>query len=284
LTKTVASQTNIDDLCWIDEHAGTPVSASSHHESQNGGAIHKIYNTSFVAGLDKLLETSWFSDDGYMTLVSDRSLLAQFEHYVAAVASSSSFTNQEARLVWALLCMCRRRLHGGIVSEFTIGPPITNEKGDTFDGDEVAEKRLNIVEALITGHPLASNPLAATAEVPPDSSPPTLAHQLKTREQDFWLQVGEFVSTSDPTKVERILSKARKRLDNFENRDVIYSIMLMRHIGEKWHNKQIQDAGDEVDKKDWLAAKGFLESEAGGQAMNIVMRRFCSMALRAWSL
>jgi hypothetical protein len=80
------------------------------------------------------------------------------------------------------------------------------------------------------------------------------------------------------------LSKARKRLDNFENRDVIYSIMLMRHIGEKWHNKQIQDAGNDADKKDWLAAKEFLQSEAGGQAMNTVMRRFCSMALRAWSL
>jgi hypothetical protein len=284
LTKTVATQTNIDDLCWTDDQAGTPVSASSHHESQNGGAIHKIYNISFVAGLDKLLETSWFSDDGYMTLASDRSLLTQFEHYVAAVATSSSFTNQETRLVWALLCMCRRRLHGGVVSEFTIGPPITNEKGDTFDGDEIAEKRLNIVEALITGHRLASNPLAATAEAPPNPSPPTLTHQLKTREQDFWLQVGEFVSTSDSAKLERILSKARKRLDNFENRDVIYSIMLMRHIGEKWHNKHIQDAGDDLDKKDWLAAKGFLENEAGGQAMNIVMRRFCSMALRAWSL
>ena len=90
--------------------------------------------------------------------------------------------------------------------------------------------------------------------------------------------------TSDADAAERILSKCRKLLDNWENRDVIYSVMLMRHIGEKWHDKQIEEADDERDRKDWLAAKAFLQSEADGRAMNIVVKRFCAMALRAWNM
>ena len=272
-------QTNIDDLCWIDDQAGTPVSASSHHESQNGEALRTIYNTSFAPGLDRILETRWFSTDGYVSLASDRSLLTQFENYVAAISSPSSVANQEARLVWALLCMCRRRPLPGFAGEFI------NDREHALDGDEVAEKRLDIIEALITIRQLASNPLAESAEPPLNPSIPTLTQQLKTREQRFWLHVGEFASTSnaDGDAVERILSKSRKLLDNFENRDVIYSIMLMRHIGEKWHDKQIEEAEDKRDTKDWLAANGFLESEAEGRAMNVVMKRFCSMALRAWS-
>jgi white-opaque regulator 2 len=279
LTKTAATQKTIDDLCWIDDRVSTAVSASSHHESQNSEALRTIYNTSFAPGLDRLLETRWFSADGYMSLSSDRSLLTQFENYVAAISTSPSVVNQEARLVWALLGMCRRRPLPGFAGEFI------NDKEDTFDGDEVAEKRLDIIEALITGRQLASNPLAEDgAAAPVNPNPPTLAQQVKTREQNFWLHVGRFVSASGGDAVERILSKSRKLLDNFENRDVIYSIMLMRHIGERWNNKQLGEAEDERDRKDWLAAKGFLASEAAGKAMSLVMKRFCSMALRAWSI
>ena len=277
MTIPAAKQTDIDDLCWIDDQSGTPVSVSSHHESQNSEALRTIYNTSFAPGLDRLLETRWFSADGYVSLTSDRALLTQFENYVAAISNGSSVANQEARLVWALLCMCRRRPLPGFAGEFI------NDKEHALDGDEVAERRLDVIEALITGRQLASNPLRGTTEPPKEHSPPTLTQQLKTREQNFWLPVGEFVSTSDTDAVERILGKSRKLLDNFETRDVIYSIMLMRHIGEKWNDKHIEEAQDERDTKDWLAAKGFLESEAEGEAMNIVMKRFCSMALKAWS-
>jgi hypothetical protein len=179
--------------------------------------------------------------------------------------------------------MCRRRPLPGFSGEFINGPEFTNDKGNTLDAVEVAETRLDIIEALITARQLASNPLAGRAEPALNPNSPTLIQQLKARERDFWLLVGAFVSTSDSDAVEKILSKCRKLLDNFENRDVIYSIMLMRHVGEKWNEKQIEDAEDERDKKDWLAAKRFLESEAGGQAMNVVIKRFCSMVLRAWS-
>lgn len=213
-----------------------------------------------------------------MSLSSDRSLLSQFENYVAAISSSSSATKQEVRLVWALLCTCRRPPLPGFAGEFI------NDKEDTLDGDEVAEKRLDILEALITARQLTSNPLAGSTERPENSTPPTFSQQLKIREQNFWLHVGEFVCTSDADAAERILSKCRKLLDNWENRDVIYSVMLMRHIGEKWHDKQIEEADDERDRKDWLAAKGFLQSEADGRAMNTVVKRFCAMALRAWNM
>jgi white-opaque regulator 2 len=213
-----------------------------------------------------------------MSLSSDRSLLTQFENYIAAISNSGSAAKQEVRLVWAMLCTCRRRPLPGFAGEFI------NDKEDTLDGDEVAEKRLDILEALITAQQLASNPLVESTERADNSSPPTLTQQLKIREQNFWLHVGEFVCTSDADAAERILSKCRKLLDTLENRDVIYSTMLMRHIGEKWHGRQIGEADNEWDQKDWLAAKDFLQREADGRAMNIVVKRFCAMALRAWNI
>lgn len=213
-----------------------------------------------------------------MSLSSDRSMLTQFENYVAALSNSASAAKQEVRLVWALLCTCRRRPLPGFAGEFI------DDNEDTLDGDEVAEKRLDILEALLTARQLIANPLAGSTERPENSSPPTLSHQLKIREQNFWLHVGEFVCTSDADVAERILSKCRKLLDNLENRDVIYSVMLLRHIGEKWHDRQIGEADDERDRKDWLAAKGFLQSSADGRAMNIVVKRFCAIALRAWNM
>lgn len=278
MTRTAATPTDIDDLCWIDEQSGMAVSASSHHEVQNTEALRTVYHTSFAPGLDRLLETRWFSQHGYMSLSSDRALLTQFENYVAAISRSSSVANKEARLVWAMLSTCRRRPLPGFAGEFI------NDKEDTLDGDEVAENRLDILEALITGRKLRSNPLAGSAEPPLQASPSTLAQQLHAREQNFWLHVGDFLSASTADAVERTLSKSRKLLDNFENRDVVYSVLLMRHIGDKWHDKHIGEAADERDRKDWLAAKGFLQSEADGHAMSIVMQRFCSMALRAWSI
>lgn len=273
---------NIDDLCWIDDGAGTPVSGSSHLESQNIEAIRTIYNTSFAPGLDRLLETRWFSADGFMSLVSDRTVLSQFENYVAAIPNSTSIANQEARLVWALLCMCRRRPPGGSIADFVNGP------ADNLDGDETASKRLNILEALITGERLTTNPFVQNSETS-EGPASALSRHLKSREQEFWFSVGQFASATTDYVPERgrginaveeeCLHKCRMLLDNYENRDVLYSIMLMRHIGEIYDG-QVADM-DAI--KNWMTAEGFLFSQSEGQATNMVMTRFCSMALRPWS-
>lgn len=276
---------NIDDLCWIDEEADFPPSDSSHRESQNVEAIKAIYSTSFAPGLDRLLETRWFSTDGFMSLVSDRSVLSQFENYVAAIPTSTNIANQEARLLWALLCMCRRRPPGGSIADFVNGPV------DNLDGDEIASKRLDIVEALITAGRLTTNPLKSKPE---SSNDPTsaLGQQLKAREDEFWFSIGQFVSalpvsttTLEASRAinaieEEHVSKCRRLLDNFENRDVLYSMMLLRHIGETTIEAE---AGYDT-TRNWMTAQGFLESQAQGQATNIVMKRFCSMAQRPWSV
>lgn len=274
---------NIDDLCWIDDEAGISVSASSHQESQNVEAIRTIYTTSFAPGLDRLLETHWFSTNGWISLISDRSVLSQFENYVAAIPNTSSIANQEARLVWALLCMCRRRPPGGSIADFVNGP------ADNLDGDELASKRLDIVEALITAKNLSTNPLPPNAEAG-DDPPTAFRKQLNSREHDFWFDVGAFVSTvpaSNPnfgraiTAIEKgCLYRCRTLLDSFENRDVLYSIMLMRHIGETYREA---DVGVDV-TRDWSTAYQLLTSQSEGRATNVVMTRFCSMALRPWAV
>ena len=261
------------------------MSASSHHEAQNLDRIRTIYRTSFAPALDRLLETRWFSMHGFMSLASDRSLLSQFEHYIATIPHASNIGNQEARLIWALLSMCRRR-PGESIADLVNGP------ADNFDGDEIASKRLRIVEALITGCHLDVNPITPNINTCEDQ-PCALIQQLMSREREFWFHVGQFASASPKAnpeasrtmcvREEESLHRCRALLDRLENRDLLYSVMLMRHIGDRNFNA-IPDAVQIDLWKNWTTASSFLLLGSQGQANSLVTRRFSAMALGPWTI
>ncbi len=165
------------------------------------------------------------------------------------------------------------------MADFVNGP------ADSLDGDETASKRLEIVEALITGNHLTVNPLIPTHE----DGPCNLAKQLKSRQNDFWFHVGQFVTAMPQDtpeaaqamrdREEGCLHKCRALLDHLESRDMLYSIMLMRHVGELNFGARLAE-GQDCMWKDWTQASGYLILSSRGQATSLVMMRFASMALR----
>ncbi|KAH0538178.1 hypothetical protein GP486_008796 [Trichoglossum hirsutum] len=133
---------------------------------------------------------------------------------------------------------------------------------------------------------LDANPLS-----PSDNS--TVQHDpRKYRELEFWRLIGRFLSLRDDEasaakEIDNTLNSARTLLDSQENRDVIYSIAVARHLDQRVaeyppvspivHNEE-EDAGSRL-----FVAKRFIEDEASGKGTNYVIQRLCAMAMKIWT-
>lgn len=239
--------------------------------------------------MDKFLETRWFAERGVNHLMENSVLCDQFMMLIHRYGMNPQDPNYyvhlsitqslEAMVVWSMLGMCRKIAN------------TKNEAGQVNE-DEVKEgvldaaKRLEIFEALVTGE-----------YVSPDSAPQDvetntngLASQLKSREQEFWRSVHTFLTLRDDNPdsaqgIENALSSCRGLLENRENRDVIYSIMIVRHIGANKIDTKQPETNDEKDTNAKLAvAKRLVEDEASGKGTNQVVQRLCGVAARSWAL
>lgn len=193
------------------------------------------------------------------------------------VARLESF---EASVVWTSMTMCREVLK-------TIEP--REEPG--FDL-VAASARLDVIEALITGEYLESNPLSQYPVRQPAANPPSLPDQLLQRSLDFWASIGHFLTLRDDEassakEIDDTLGRARTLLDTYENRDVIYSIAIARHLGQRWADfprsfpQPITTNEKDAGAKLYVAQK-FLEQEASGRGTTQVIKRICGMVLRSW--
>ena len=255
--------------------------------------IRRIYSLAYAPGMDKFLETRWFSERGVDQLMTHSILCDQFamlRHRFTMPPQDPQYgqhmavtTSLEAIVVWSMLAMCRKvaatKDESGNVGE-----------EDVREGVLEAAKRLEIFEALITGQYMSveSSPKA------PDAKPngPALQGQLKSREYDFWHNVHTFLTRRDETPesaqvINEGLTACRNLLERRENRDVIYSIMVARHYGPKvpgFPDRMKQpETNDEKDVDAKLAvAKRLLEDEASGRGTNQVVQRLCGVAVRSW--
>lgn len=211
--------------------------------------------------------------------------------------------SQEARITWALLGLCVRpqprtnhlkcltgRLHAISVMLTGEGVP---PSGDVMfeDGDGVDDVEENPFEP-------------ATA----------LKKQERQRQHEFWRAVGRVVSNSwnhmmrsqkSPQEMEAMdaaaklaLDDCRARLDNHENRDLVYSVLVMRHLSENWAEDDSQDvamdgAMEFIDAGtgttpvsatiQWNVSRRFVEREASGRSTALVLSVLAGMAVRAWA-
>lgn len=198
-------------------------------------------------------------------------------HDPNVIARLESF---EASIVWSTVIMCRQ----------VMGQSNGNQNQD-YDL-MAASSRLNVIEALITGDNLDTNPLAQFPHRQPPANPPTLPDQLAQRSLDFWAAIGHFLTLHDneassAKEIDDTLGRARAVLDTFENRDVIYSIAIARHIGQRWadfpHASPQPPSTNEKDAGAKLfVAQKFLEQEAGGKGTTQVIKRVCGMVVRSW--
>lgn len=229
--------------------------------------------------------------------------MAQFLAYITFIhngqqTTSDALASQEARIVWSLLWL-------------------VHDAADLYDGGQNVEigplvTSLDAFRALITGETMRHpSPMATTLEIPSSSS--TLDRQVMRRRSEFWTSFNGFVSRLrrqaaaelDTAGCEADLEACRTRLDSLENRDVIYSIMLMQYLSKREelglnrapsssqdphsvrHTEKETSAGsdDEYRRKrqeDWATAQGFLLREASGRGRSLVCANIAGMALRAW--
>ena len=294
-TSGAAKRAKIDDLLavgGVHPPALTPPTSISGHVYDE---IKHIYTTVYAPGIDKFLETRWFSMRGLSYVLADLRVCEQF----AALISRFGITPQpgdyhttavtqslEASVVWSLMGLCRR---------VAADPGLSNGQvnyQESNDGVHDAAKRLDIFENLVSGQYLDAEPLPPQNEAARNSS--VLEEQLKFREREFWRLIGRFLTLRDDEassakEIDDTLGACRNLLDSRENRDVIYSIAIARHLGQRMaefpDNLQQPNSNDEQDAKAKVyVAKKFIEDEAVGKGTTQVIQRLCGMAMRSWTV
>ncbi|KAJ9606566.1 hypothetical protein H2200_008574 [Cladophialophora chaetospira] len=233
-------------------------------------SIRKVYDIAFAPGLDRLLETGqskWFSHQGFPLLCADRTQLGYMLAYLTLVSNhagtqieNATLASQEARVTWAMLELCIRPEH---------------------DGGEEADKlslRCRALRAILTGEPF-STPTASISdfvhqeEAEPELKETALEKQLARRSEEFWKLVEAAAATQASSGIglsPAAVRQCRPLLDGMENRDIVYSIMLLASGGN----------GDLTSERE--LAKRYLETQANGRATNQVFATISGMALRAF--
>ncbi|KAK3708904.1 hypothetical protein LTR37_011234 [Vermiconidia calcicola] len=244
--------------------------------------VDDFYRFHFGPGLDKLFETNWYGTCGLTYLKQEPhsldytiQVMEQMKMRTEDAASVQSLQSLEARLVWQLAMMPRsaRGPAGGIE------PPIPE-----------LLSRLETLECILTGQFLSRSTIP---------SPPAPEHQhdhARYNQYNFWHQLGRFAAarddTSDPSALREIndsLAIMRGILGMMENRDVMYSIAIARHIGGRSQDflppQSVVTPVDDMnsDVKKLQVAQHFVSVE-DQKGTTQVIQRVCGMAIRGWIL
>lgn len=257
------------------------------HTEDTFNEITKVYHEMYAGGLGAFLESTWFyfAENGKMTFPKDANLIehmASFLKILEAVKANDHTQMAysgvlETRIVWELACTAYQTPDRTNSAMRMSLPP----EGDAAE----VRNRLRVIETLLCGDYLVVNPLAVPV---PDSDP------HRTRQFDFWYSLAEFVRRRDnpnsPQAVkarEDMLARMRHLLDGRENRDVLYSIAVVRELAPNFdagYGNTIPQHLDETDPKNRLAvASKFIldEAQVTGGTTNVV-RRFSDIATRAF--
>lgn len=334
------SARTIEDVCAINGRRGREVPALRHDLVPNFNEIRKVYDTFFAPGLDSLIETGstkWFSLKGFDLLTNDRSLLAQFMLYLTLISNTNSadpsvaglatmppqqaeLASQEARMVWALLNLVVHQAQEGINDEdvdkfarrvkslealLTSEPVVrTGSMSDFVYQDPEPEGELESMDIDMSGIPtVANNPLL---EKP-------FNKQIVARMEEFW-QLVEKASEAPTNIPAQIFDRLRQLRDGLEQRDIVYSIMLLGASPQKNISTPATivksnnsfgirssvvtpvdgtTSGSGKDSSEYSPAhlareqekrqaERLLESEARGRATNAVLQNLAGMGLRAF--
>ncbi|KAI0457566.1 hypothetical protein F5B21DRAFT_84202 [Xylaria acuta] len=248
--------------------------------------VHDLYEQVYAPGLEKFFETDWYIKPyGPSTLASNsrvQEILAAFLQSLATtttndVAGMAYSANLEFRVVWELATLVYSTEYKVNMSH---GLPATD------DGNE-AHNRVAVFETLLSGDFLDHNPLRPPLENPDNG----LYH--RNREVRFWHNLAEFLLIRDQPNMDvtprrdHVLAQLRELLDGRENRDVLYSLTIIRALTNKFapdFESTLPPHLDESDPKSKLAvARKFIQDEARvtGGTTNVV-RRFSELGVRAF--
>ena len=254
--------------------------------------IIKVYYQIYVPGLTAFFETSWFNfrPDGHnpiSILSHNTALMNLLASFLAAAASPVKVADaarmaapgiMESRVVWNLTSLA-----------YTV-PAATNPATDeplAADNAAEARNRVSVFDTLLSGAYLINNPC-----IPP----PRRGDVHRIREAEFWYYLAEYLRIGEPQphatgasqrQRDAALTRIRNLLDGRENRDVLYSIAVLRELAPRYpagYENSLPQHLDEGDPRNRLAvAAQFIRDEARtpGGTTNVV-RRFAELAAKAF--
>ncbi|TID21723.1 putative c6 finger domain [Venturia nashicola] len=280
----------IEELFSADRH-GSPDAQTPMEEisADTMNEIKSIYSNDYAPGLCGILETSWFSTSGWARLSANKATCQQIaqliELFKRPAGGAGGYEHEvrcraaETKVVWQLLNLIRP-------SSVTSNGANGSISSMTLELDE-GMKRLDVLEALLTNRILEPNRMTELV-YPSDIS------LEKSHEVDFWRSLGNFVSRrSDDASAAQLLDNAlrqcRDNLFSKENRDVIYSGMVARHVGARVPEFPDQilpvgPGGEDNDFNKLYIAKTFLAEQATHKGTNNAIMRICDMISRSWSI
>lgn len=248
--------------------------------------VIKVYHEIYAAGLSALFESNWFffTDEGKMSfprtgntaghLAAFLKLVKQADVHDHAFMTHCSVV--ELRLVWELAKLAATAAPDKADNRMRVMLPPEN------DAIEV-KNRFAVVDALLGGDFLPWNPLTPVAE---DANP------HREREFDFWFQLGEFLrwnadrdASEEDQRRQDTIDRMRWLLDGRENRDVLYSIVVLRHYSTRFDMAEAMKAKYHLPegeaKNRVVVASKFVSQQAQvtGGTTNVV-RRICDIAAR----
>ena len=290
------------------------INTATNLNAQQRDEIKNLYTTIYATGIDKFLETRWFSNRGLTHLFDNpilcekyKVLLSRFNITAASDYRGNLITQSlEAHVIWETFLLARQVS----ASINTTNDP--NATVEVNDGVHEAAKRVEVFEALVTNQRLdPANAMndgqaqSSSTTTPSGTPKPALDDQLRSRERDFWRNTSKFCTLKDDSKpsaenpneeIEKVLKDMRVLLDSRENRDIIYSIAVVRQVAHQLAEKAAaeenkdQSAGaqpvsnnEEDPRTKVTVARNFIHSESAGKGTTQVAQRVCGMAIMTWS-
>lgn len=268
----------------IIDTAGAPPPTPEPGSLPNAQSIEeltKIYYEIYVPGLCQFFESQWynFQTNGHnpvTILLSNRTLISLMGsflvslHTVNSEPSHMAYCNHlETRVVWALAKLA-----------YSVAPGSNMPRDDPPPDDNASEarNRVFVFETLVAGDDLLSNPLLPA---------PRNADNQRRAQYEFWYALAEFLrNRNNPTERHSQLARMRATLEGRENRDVLYSLAVIRLLGKDfepgWENRVPDHLNEKEPINQLHVAMQFIKNEAQptGGTTNVV-RQLAYVAGRA---
>ncbi|PWW75696.1 hypothetical protein C7212DRAFT_344380 [Tuber magnatum] len=235
-----AKRIKIGDLLSVDSSSQplTPPSSETAPYATPSTTVEDmktLYKSRYAPALDKFLETEWFMGPGLAKVLSDNHLVELmagiFERFRVR---GGSFVEEEdpsigregksAGILWAGVKM----VYG---TSIPAADNRQDEDEDDFRDEDGAEtlRRINIVEALVTGQslePMPESPRVTSADNITGDSPATL----------FWRVLGRAIAVGggdakSNRQTENIFADCRQFIEGNETRKLLLMIAEARHLG-----------------------------------------------------
>ena len=260
-------------------------SENTYHE------VVKVYHEMYAPGLHAFFESTWFYflEQGKMSFPRQGPLVGQMAVFLKVLEgvkvndhAQMSYSNiLELRLVWEL---ARLAASTAADSADSAGRWAGGSLPPENDRLEVMN-RFYVVQTLLDGDNIRWNPLT-----PPSQD----ANHHRMRELDFWYNLGEYLRMADGEqgtdmlrRRDEAMGKIRRLLDGRENRDVLYSIVVLRQYAHRFDLAQALQSKyhlpEEDPKNRVVVASKFIsaQSHVTGGTTNVV-RRLCDLAARLY--